>query len=78
MLGAWLVIFIAAAVAYPHLNINLSAPDYSVTGSDSAEVVQIIGSDFTAAGAEQDVIVFNSDDADWSPTPSSRRSWTTY
>jgi RND superfamily putative drug exporter len=61
VLGAWFVVFIAAAVAYPHLAKNLSAPDYSVTGSDSQKVVQIIGSDFTAAGAEQDIIVFNSD-----------------
>jgi RND superfamily putative drug exporter len=61
VLGAWLAILIAALLAYPHLNKNLSAPDYSVTGSDSAEVVKIIGTDFTAAGAEQDIIVFNSD-----------------
>ena len=61
VLGAWVVIFIAAALAYPHLASNLSAPDYSVTGSDSAKVTQIIGKDFTAAGAEQDCIVFNSD-----------------
>ncbi|MHB8893931.1 MAG: MMPL family transporter [Candidatus Geothermincolia bacterium] len=61
VLGAWLVILVAAALAYPHLNKNLSAPDYSVTGSDSQKVVNIIGSDFTAAGAEQDIIVFNSD-----------------
>ena len=47
--------------AYPHLTSNLSAPDYSVTGSDSAEVTDLIGTDFTAAGAEQDVIVFDSD-----------------
>ena len=61
VLGAWVVIFIVTALGYPHLNKNLSAPDYSVTGSDSAQVVKIIGKDFTAAGAEQDIIVFNSD-----------------
>jgi putative drug exporter of the RND superfamily len=61
VLGAWLLLFIGAALAYPHLASNLSAPDYSVTGSDSAKVTQIIGRDFTAAGAEQDIIVFNSD-----------------
>jgi putative drug exporter of the RND superfamily len=61
VLGGWIVIFIVAALGYPHLNKNLSAPDYSVTGSDSAQVVKIIGSDFTAAGAEQDIIVFDSD-----------------
>ncbi len=56
-----MAVFIAAALSYPHLNDNLSAPDYSVTGSDSAEVAKIVGSEFTAAGAEQDVIVFDSD-----------------
>jgi putative drug exporter of the RND superfamily len=61
VLGAWIVLFLASAAAYPHLLSNLSAPDYSVTGSDSAEVVKIIGSEFTAAGSEQDVIVFDSD-----------------
>ncbi len=61
VLGAWLLLLVAAVISYPHLMNNLSAPDYSVTGSDSQEVVKIIGSDFTAAGAEQDVIVFDSD-----------------
>lgn len=60
VLGAWLLILVLAAISYPHLNKNLAAPDYSVTGSDSAEVVKLIDSDFTAAGAEQDIIVFNS------------------
>jgi RND superfamily putative drug exporter len=61
VLGVWAVLIVAAVLAYPHLMSNLSAPDYSVAGSDSAEVTEVIGSDFTAAGAEQDVIVFNSD-----------------
>jgi len=60
VLGAWLVVLVVAGLAYPHLMANLSAPDYSVTGSDSAEVTDLIGTDFTAAGAEQDVIVFDS------------------
>ena len=51
----------ASAVSYPHLMSSLTASDYSVTGSDSARVTQLIESDFAAAGAEQDVIVFNSD-----------------
>lgn len=52
---------IVAALAYPHLISSLVASDYSVTGSDSQQVAQLIETDFAAAGAEQDVIVFNSD-----------------
>ena len=62
VLGAWGVLLVLAVLATPHLTRNLSAPDYSVTGSDSAEVTDVIQSDFTAAGAEQDIIVFDSDD----------------
>ena len=58
VLGVWIVPLIAAGLAYPHLMSKLSAPDYSVTGADSAVVTDLIGADFTAAGAEQDVIVF--------------------
>ena len=60
VLGVWVVLLVAATLSYPHLAKNLSAPDYSVTGSDSAQVTDIIQSDFTAAGAEQDIIVFDS------------------
>ncbi len=60
VLAVWGVLIVAAVLAYPHLLNNLSAPDYSVNGSDSKKVTEIIGTDFTAAGAEQDVIVFNS------------------
>ena len=51
----------AAVLVYPHLVSSLVAPDYSVTGSDSAQVSKLIQSNFSAAGAEQDVIVFKSD-----------------
>ena len=54
VLLGWLVLFIVAAAAYPHLMASLSAPDYSVTGSDSAQVTNLIQSDFSAAGAEQE------------------------
>ena len=54
------VVLIAALASYPHLVSKLIAPDYSVTGSDSAKVAHQMGTDFTAAGAEQDVVVFNS------------------
>ena len=61
VLSAWLVVIVAAVLAYPHLLNSLVAPDYSVTGSDSAQVTKLIQSNFSAAGAEQDVIVFKSD-----------------
>ena len=60
MLGAWALIVIAATVFYPYLMRSLVASDYSVTGSESSEVAHLLGTDFTAAGAEQDVIVFDS------------------
>lgn len=61
VLSVWGVLVVAAALAYPHLISSLVASDYSVTGSDSQQVAQLIETDFAAAGAEQDVIVFNSD-----------------
>ena len=61
VLGVWGAVVVASAVFYPHLLASLSAPDYSVTGSDSAQVSHLIQTDFSAAGAEQDVIAFNSD-----------------
>lgn len=60
MLGAWGVLLVASALAYPHLMSSLVASDYSVTGSDSARVSQLMGSEFAAGGAEQDVIAFDS------------------
>jgi putative drug exporter of the RND superfamily len=61
VLGVWVVLLVLAVLVYPHLMKNLSAPDYSVTGSDSARVTELLKSDFSSAGAEQDVIVFSSD-----------------
>jgi RND superfamily putative drug exporter len=61
MLSAWGVVLVASALAYPHLMSSLVPSDYSVTGSDSDKVADLIETDFTAAGAEQDVIVFDSD-----------------
>lgn len=60
VLVVWALLVVAAAVAYPHLDSSLSATDYSVTGSDSAAVTTILETDFSAAGAEQDVVVFTS------------------
>ncbi|MET9390525.1 efflux RND transporter permease subunit [Streptomyces sp. NPDC006624] len=61
VLSFWGVVFVASGLAYPHLISSLAASDYSVTGSDSQRVTQLLEEDFPAAGAEQDVIVFDSD-----------------
>jgi RND superfamily putative drug exporter len=61
VLSIWGGILVASALAYPQLMSSLVASDYSVTGSDSAEVTDLISSDFTEAGAEQDVIAFDSE-----------------
>ncbi len=60
VLSVWAVLLLVAAAAYPRLISALVAADYSVTGSDSAKVANLMESEFTAAGAEQDVIVFDS------------------
>ncbi|MGE5272279.1 MAG: MMPL family transporter [Verrucomicrobiota bacterium] len=59
-LGFWTAVVVAAIVLYPYLMSTLVASDYSVTGSDSQKVSQSMESDFSAAGAEQDVIAFDS------------------
>ncbi len=61
VLSGWGVLLVVALLLYPHLISSLVAPDYSVTSSDSAKVTKLIQSNFSAAGAEQDVIVFKSD-----------------
>jgi putative drug exporter of the RND superfamily len=61
VLAVWGALLVASAAAYPHLVNSLVPSDYSVTGSDSDEVANTIEADFTAAGAEQDVVVFESD-----------------
>ena len=59
-LSFWTAVVVAAIVFYPYLLSTLVASDYSVTGSESQQVSQLMGSEFAAAGAEQDVIVFDS------------------
>jgi len=59
-LSFWAAVVVAAILFYPYLLSTLVASDYSVTGSDSQKVSQLMETDFSAAGAEQDVIVFDS------------------
>ena len=61
VLAVWGAVMIASGLVYPRLLSSLVPSDYSVTGSDSSKVSDLLSSDFSAAGAEQDVIVFNSD-----------------
>ncbi|GAA2155186.1 MMPL family transporter [Nocardioides koreensis] len=61
VLGVWAVLLVGSSVVYPYLESQLVAPDYSVSGSDSDRVNELIQDNFTAAGSEQDVIVFSSD-----------------
>jgi hypothetical protein len=42
VLSVWAVVLVAAVLAYPHLLRSLTAADYSVTGSDSARVAELI------------------------------------
>jgi RND superfamily putative drug exporter len=60
-LSFWAAAVVAAILFYPYLLSTLVASDYSVTGSDSQKVSQLMETDFSAAGAEQDVIAFDSD-----------------
>ena len=60
VLSVWLVVFVLSAALYPRLESALVSPDYSVTGSDSDRVAQLVEENFTSAGTEQDVVVFDS------------------
>ncbi|MFD0362316.1 MMPL family transporter [Nocardia sp. GCM10030253] len=60
VLAAWLLLVIACASAYPALHARLGSPDYSVPGSDSMAVDQLVAQHFTQFGTEQDLIVFHS------------------
>lgn len=61
VLGTWVVLLGACAVAYPVLEGRLGAPDFSVNGSESSEVDSLMAKHFPHLGAEQDVIVFQSE-----------------
>ncbi|MDG3012928.1 MMPL family transporter [Rhodococcus sp. D2-41] len=59
VLGCWLIVLIACALAYPQLSGNLQGSDYNVTGSDSAHVQQLMHEHFADMGTEQDAVVFD-------------------
>ncbi len=57
----WMVLLVVCGALYPTLRSVLSAPDYGVDGSQSAQVEELLdGPALRAAGSEQDVVVFSS------------------
>jgi RND superfamily putative drug exporter len=61
VLLTWAVILLICGALYPTLRGMLSAPDYGVDGSQSAQVEQLLQTPaLHGAGSEQDVIVFYS------------------
>jgi len=60
VLSVWAAVLVSSAIAYPHLMSALVPSDYSVGGSDSAAVTHQMETEFPSAGAEQDVVVFDS------------------
>jgi putative drug exporter of the RND superfamily len=60
VLAIWVVLLVACAAAYTHLEARLSAPDFTADHAESTEVDRLIGEHFPQVGAEQDAIVFSS------------------
>jgi RND superfamily putative drug exporter len=60
VLFAWAIALVACAAIYPSLREVLSAPDYSVDQSQSAQVEDLLEHSFRGAGSEQDALVFYS------------------
>jgi uncharacterized membrane protein YdfJ with MMPL/SSD domain len=46
VLSAWAAVLVASGIPYPHLMSALVPSDYSVTGSDSAEVTHLMETQF--------------------------------
>ncbi|GAA1634907.1 MMPL family transporter [Nocardia ninae] len=61
VLVVWAALLMACAVAYPMLEDRLGAMDFGVEGSDSAEVDRLLAQHFPQYGAEQAVIVMQSE-----------------
>jgi putative drug exporter of the RND superfamily len=60
VLGAWALVLIACAAAYPALKSSLGAPNYGIDGAESSRAAQLLEQRFAGHGAEQDVLVFSS------------------
>ncbi|MHB1538396.1 MAG: MMPL family transporter [Solirubrobacteraceae bacterium] len=60
-LGVWGLLLLACAAFYPSLERTLSAPDYTIEGSESQRLESALaGSGFAGAGSERDTIAFYS------------------
>ncbi|MCV7024305.1 MMPL family transporter [Mycolicibacterium novocastrense] len=60
VLSVWAALLVACAALYPMLEDRLGGMDFGVEGSESAEVDRVLAEHFPQVGAEQDVIVFQS------------------
>ncbi len=60
VLTLWVLALIVSAALYPSLRRALGAPDYLVSGSQSARVEQLVARDFPDVGTEDDALVFYS------------------
>jgi RND superfamily putative drug exporter len=56
----WAVVLLVCLALYPTLKEVLGAPNYSVNGSQSAQVEQLLNTSLRGAGSEQDALVFYS------------------
>lgn len=60
VLVVWAGALIGSAALYPSLRAALSAPDYTVSGSQSTRVEQLLERRFPDVGSEDDALVFHS------------------
>lgn len=59
-IGCWLVLLAGAVALYPQFEAHQTAVDYTVTGSESQRVQQLVDDEFPGLDGEQDVVVFKS------------------
>lgn len=58
VIAVWVVVLVASAGGTSYLQGHLGPPNYSVPGSQSAQVTALLQKHFSGQGAEQDVVVF--------------------
>src|SRR5689334_3673908 len=62
VIALWIVAFVGSVFMAPRFHAALTGPPLDVVGSDSARAQDILSTRFTQPYAEQDLIVFESDD----------------
>lgn len=60
VLAGWVILLALCAILYPSLQRALGPPSYAVQGSESQHVEQLLEHRFSAAGSEDDALVFYS------------------